>query len=653
MTTDCPGKKKSRSPFYILLSLLVSCSVFIYLFTRITIDEIISAIVQVPLNSIIMFVFFSLVMSTCRTWRYQLLLQSDSTDLRFLPLFLVTLVRNFFSDLLPARIGTLIYIYIVNKRLNVPLSLATSSFTLCFLFDIIAVSLLGVFVSLFYFSSSQMFLIVMGAALFILLCAFLVLSFLPWFLEQLGRLIGASRVVQRLHGGRLKVIIDDVGKEIRLTKEAGIYGRVFVLSLLVRFFKYVSLYILFIGLVIGLGENIKDFPLFKVVSGMIAAELSASLPVSGIAGFGAYEGTWALVFQLLGYSEKFAVVTSISHHLITQVYGYGLGALAMLVLLLPVMAPSERPSGMLIGKNKRFNFFWSKILLLIVIIAAVVIWLFPDIGLVRGKLPDGQQSSGNGNLAAFSDSLGSQLNLRGRIVFQRPDGIYVQSLGEMESRRIVEGGSYPRWSNDGQKIVFLKGDKVMIAGGDGKRVKRVAAAKKPRAVCFHPDGKRVLYIDGKAILIAGIHDSHVVKLLSGYNFRELDISDDGKKVAATVKRFNGYSVILFDLAGNKAETVTKGCSASLSPDGRMITANDSSHETLRIFDSGTLKLIDRVHAPPLDLFDNQKWSNDSDWLVSTSEKNGNNIFIHNISRDTAYQMTRSGDCDRGDLYIGR
>lgn len=653
MTTDRPGKKKSRSPYYIFLSLLVSCSVFTYLFTRITLDEITSAIVQIPLNSIIMFVFFSLAMSTCRTWRYLLLLQSDSTDLRFSSLFLVTLVRNFFSDLLPARIGTLIYIYIVNKRLNVPLSSATSSFAICFFFDIIAVSLLGVSASLCYFSSSRFFLIVMGAGLFIFLCTFLVLYLLPWFLEQIGKLIGKARLLHRLQGGRLKVIIDDVGREIKITKEAGIYGKVFALSLLVRFFKYVSLYVLFIGLVIGLGENVKDFPLFRVVSGMIAAELSASLPVSGIAGFGAYEGTWAFVFQLLGYSEKLAVVTSISHHLITQVYGYGLGALAMLVLLLPVMGPSERQSDSLGRKNKRFNFFWSKILLLIVIMAAAMIWLFPDIGFARGKLFGGQQLSGNGNPAAVSGSLGSQLNLRGRIVFQRPDGIYVQSLGEKESKRIVEGGSYPRWSNDGKKIVFLKESKVMIAGYDGKRVKEVAAAKNPRAVCFHPDGKRILYIDGKAIMIAGIRDSQVAKFLSGYNFRELDISDDGKKIAATVKSFNGYSVILFDLTGNKAETVTRGCSASLSPDGMRVTANDRSHKTLRIFDSGSLKLIDRIHAPALDLFDNQKWSNNSDWLVSTSEKNGNNIFIHSISRDTAYQMTGSGDCDRGDLYIGQ
>ena len=324
---------------------------------------------------------------------------------------------------------------------------------------------------------------------------------------------------------------------------------------------------------------------------MIAAELSASLPVSGIAGFGAYEGTWTFVFQLLGYSEKLSVVTSISHHLITQVYGYGLGALAMLVLLLPVMDSSERQISSISRKGKNLNFFWSKILILIVIMAAAMICFFPEIGFARGNLSDERQLKENENSVAVSGPLGSRLDLKGRIVFQRPDGLYVQSLGNMESRRIVKGGSYPRWSNDGKKIVFLKGNKVMIARYDGKRVKEVAAAKNPRAVCFHPDGKRILYIDGKTIMIAGIQDSHAAKFLSGYSFREFDISDDGKKVAATVKGLSGYSVIFFDLADNKAETVTRGCSASLSPDGMLVTANDRSHKTLRIFDSSGVQAL--------------------------------------------------------------
>ncbi|MCK5516831.1 MAG: flippase-like domain-containing protein [Desulfobulbaceae bacterium] len=652
MTIDRFGKK-SRSLYYIFLSLLVSCSVFVYLFSRITFDEITSAVVRVPLNTINLFVFFSLVMSLCRAWRYQLLLQTANINLRFTALFLVTLVRNLFSDLLPARIGTLVYIYIVNKRLNVPLSSATSSFAICFLFDIIAVSLLGVFTSLCYFSDSQTFFLVTGAGLFLLLCTFLVLYFLPWFLVECGKLIGRSRFLRGPRRDNLKKSIDEIGAEVNMTKQSGVYGKVFALSLLLRFFKYVSLYILFIGLISGLGESVKMFPLFKVVTGMIAAELSASLPISGIAGFGAYEGTWAFVFQLLGYSEKLSVVTSVSHHLITQVYGYGLGSLAVLALLLPAMATPGRYQDSKSGKEKVLSFFFVRLSILIVTVSAIMIWFFPEISFARDKSTDERRFKENGKPGAVLSLSEIPQELKGSIVFQRSDGIYVQVVGESKGKRIIEGGSYPRWSNDGKQIVFLKGNKVMIARFDGKRVKEVAVSKKPQAVCFYPDGEHILYIDGKSIMIANTRKFHVVKFLEGYNFKELDISDDGKKVAATVKNITGYSVKLFDLENSKVRTVARGCSATLSPDGRLVTSNESGHKTLRIFDSGSLKLTGRIHAPKHDLFDNQKWSNDSDWLVSTSEKKGNNIFIHKVSSDTAYQITVDGDCDRGDLFIDR
>ncbi len=132
---------------------------------------------------------------------------------------------------------------------------------------------------------------------------------------------------------------------------------------------------------------------------------------------------------------------------------------------------------------------------------------------------------------------------------------------------------------------------------------------------------------------------------------ELDISNDGKKVVVTVKSMKGYSVLLFNLATNKIKTVAHGCSASLSPDGKWLTTNDRHHKVLRIFDSASLKMVNGIHAPSKNCFDNHKWSNDHDWIVSTSEKNGNNIYIHRVSTDTAYKITVSGDCDRADLFI--
>jgi len=573
-----------------------------------------------------------------------LLLQATNTYLHFTSLFLVTLIRNLFSDLLPARLGTLVYIYIVNRRLKVPLSSAASSFTVCFFFDIIAVSILAVVISFCCFTHSKKFIVILIAGLLLLLFTYLIIFLLPMLFRQFGLLLDKLPLSLLFKNRKFKKSVEQVAVEIQLIKQTGIYGKIFTLSILVRIFKYMSLYLLFVGLIIGLSENIELFPFFKVIFGMISAELAASLPISGIAGFGMYEGTWALVFQLLGFSEKLSVITSVSHHLITQLYGYGLGALATLVLLLPCIGGSSfQLMGTLKATKTATSFFWIKVLLVIITVVAILGLLYPEMSFSRDSFQN--------KTTSYSLKEKKQLNIKGRLIYQRPDGIYSQSIDEREGKRILKGGKYPRWSNNGKKIVYISGKKIMIARHDGKHIKKIAVARKPRAVCFYPDGKNILFIDGKKIMIANIKSLKVAKFLEGYNFMELDISNDGKRVAVTVKSRRGYTVLLINLERNKVKTVAYGCSASLSPNGKWLTANDRHHKILRIFDSASLAMVNRIHAPSKNRFDNQKWSNDREWIVSTSEKNGNNIFIHRVSTDTAFKMTVSGDCDRGDLFI--
>jgi uncharacterized protein (TIRG00374 family) len=650
MNTD----SKKHTLYYTLLSLLVSVSACVFIFNRVALHEVLSAIAGVSFRAVFLFVLFSFAMSICRAWRYLLLLQSGHGRLRFSSLFFVTLIRNFFSDLLPARIGTLVYIYIVNKRLHVPMSSAFSSFAICFLFDIIAVALLAMTVSFGFFSEGRVFAIIISAGAVLCFIAFLLLHFLPELLHLSRRVIVHLKTFfwfDRQRKEKLLHFIAGLSKEIEKSKKDGTYVKVFVLSLVIRCFKYLSLYILFIGLIVGLGKDINMFPLVKVCGAMIAAELSASLPISGIAGFGAYEGTWSLVFQLLGYPEKLSILTAVSHHLITQVYGYALGVLSLLILLLPAMGLRKKQSGSESVMADRF--FWAKLSLLVSAVFVLLLCLFPQVDFVQGKDDTAYDTA--------ADLPSETLAIQGKIVFHKPDGIYVQRTGG-EKELIVRGGRYPRWSNDGEQIVFLQGDRVMVARADGGNVQEVATADKPGAVCFHPDGRHVLYTDGKAIMKGDTATKKISIFLEGYRFKEIDISNDGKLVAATVKGLTGFSVVLWNLATGKVKKVARGCSASLSPDGTRVTVNQHGHKTLALFDTTTLKMVGTINAPsdntPSDnsvdmLFDNHKWSNYGDWLVWTSEVNHHNIFIHSVASDIAYKITLDGDCDRGDLFVER
>jgi len=366
-----------RQAAYFTFSAAVTVGVFTYLLSHVPLSEIARILRSADRRGIAMFIILSMAMSVFRTWRYLLVLQVAGQRPPVTALFLVVLVRNFFSDLLPARLGTLIYIYITVSRLGIPFSAATSSYALAVLFDFIALAPMIALAALGVAASNELspgMLLAAGSLLAVL--TLMVLIALPrlfhlvrWTLERLVRLTHGRFATWRDAWARAE-------EDIIRARRAGIYLRMFILSVLVRVGKYGALYFFLYALARPMGYALKQLSVARVFIGLCASELAASTPVSGIAGFGAYEGAWALVFRLLGFPRHFAEVTSISHHLFTQAYGYSLGALALLLLLLPVFRrrpqspPGPRPHP---GRPDLFYLYLAGFLLLL---AAAIAALF-------------------------------------------------------------------------------------------------------------------------------------------------------------------------------------------------------------------------------------------------------------------------------------
>lgn len=296
--------------------------------------EIIS---QADRRGIFMFLVMSFSMSFFRTWRYCILLALSGSRPNSIALFLVVLVRNLFSDLLPARAGTLIYIFILNTRLGVALDLATSSFALAFLFDIISLTPILILALIFIDPASgiSILTILLGTLILAVLTAIILIK-LPKMFDWSARLSKKLPFVGENSRHILYDLFHRSDLDVRKVRDSGLYGRVFTLSILIRLTKYAGLYFLLFALLAPRGYSFSELNITKSFFGFCAPELVASLPISGIAGFGAYEGTWAFVFELLGFPADLAKLTGVSHHLFTQVYGYGLGLLAMLALSLPI-----------------------------------------------------------------------------------------------------------------------------------------------------------------------------------------------------------------------------------------------------------------------------------------------------------------------------
>ena len=238
-----------------------------------------------------------------------------------------------------------------------------------------------------------------------------------------------------------------------------------------------------------------------------------------------------------------------------------------------------------------------------------------------------------------------------RLLYQRPDGIYLRTLGQHQSVRLVEDAANPRWAPDGQSFAFLRGSRIMVHDLRDSSERVLAEVPRPRAVAFHPDGQKVLFTDGKSVKAVDLRGGPPIPLVTGPEFLELDVARQGDFFAATVKSALGYRVRRFDLPSGKATEMGRGCSASVSPDGRWITVNLDGHVRLSLRDSQTGAERGGLQAPAGLRFDNQKWSNHPGWLAAVAEGKRQDVFVQRVSDSRAWRITDDGDADRPDLFV--
>lgn len=282
----------------------------------------------------------ALLQGLFRAVRYRLLIRASGENctppLRHV--YLVTLTRNMLVDLLPARLGELSYVAMMNRGCRVSGKACLSSLGISFLFDFVALLFViaGVLAVQALTSSLQLWLVSVLAVLTIVVAAMAAVVFAGFEASLKLFRVFVSRI--RWRGVRRQTdraleFLETTAAAIASTRRAGILGKVLLLSLCVRATKYVGLYGLFLGVVRPSFPDLAGASFGGVLCALLGAEGGASLPIPAFMSFGVYEAGGMLALTLLGFPAAISTVAMLAMHIWSQGVDYLLGGVGFVVFL--------------------------------------------------------------------------------------------------------------------------------------------------------------------------------------------------------------------------------------------------------------------------------------------------------------------------------
>lgn len=305
---------------------IVISIVFIWiLLTQISLSEIILVLSKINLN--IFALGFCLYLSTYffRVLRFKILLNNK---IGFKKLFSIVCVHNLVNNLLPARTGELSYVYMVKKN-GVSTGEGIATLMIARIFDIIAISSLFFVSALFVGNLPVLLLNAVWMIAGVLAILILFLFSLAYKGEKVVKI--ADKILEKIKLKKFKIVgfllkkAEETVKNFETIKSKKVILYSFLLSLFVWYCLYSMNYVLLGGM--GL-----DLVIWIVVLGSTFSVISTLLPIQGIAGFGTYEGTWALAFIALGLTKEVAISSGFGVHIILVVYFLITGSFGLIMM---------------------------------------------------------------------------------------------------------------------------------------------------------------------------------------------------------------------------------------------------------------------------------------------------------------------------------
>lgn len=287
------------------------------------------------------FLFLYLIALYLRALRYRLLLRlSGEPNVPSLPqMALVTGIRNMVVDMLPARLGELGYVGLLNRGYGVRLEHCVSSLTIAIAFDLVALLVVVLLVVVKQLLGSGVEPWAIATAVSVLGVSTIAITGLFLLAPRITEWAASHALTEQPAQGRLQRLYQavvrlarDFGHSVLAVRASGATTTVLSLSVMIRLLKYFSIYLIFIAVAGPSFPALANLSVEKVVTALIGGELGASLPIPTFMSFGVYEAGSTLMFQLMGVGEEAsAFVTMLCVHIWSQLMEYIIGG-SLLVL---------------------------------------------------------------------------------------------------------------------------------------------------------------------------------------------------------------------------------------------------------------------------------------------------------------------------------
>lgn len=434
--------------------------------------SVLTSLRNTDISLLSLYIVISVITLIFRAHRYQLLIYiSGETKLpSFKQMLIVTGIRNMVVDMLPARLGELGYVGLLNRGYGVKLQNCISSLSISIAFDFIAVLIVVIFIVCKQMLGGELQAWAIGAMLMATIISAIAFAGLfiiaPWANSFLAKHFSA----QDSHSvwAKLLTLSDDFCRSLKTAQSAGKTLNVMVLSLIIRVLKYTGLYLLFQAIAAPNFADLAALPFEHTVGALIGGEIGASLPIPTFMSFGAYEAGSALVFQLLGLGNQAAAfVTILSVHIWSQVLDYTLGGL-FLITFLVVRNKKKTP----MQKSNTSNKWYKRVAISLTLIAgalffATQLWKTSKLGSIVA--PASGHVAGD-QLQWLNLSKTDVSSINGFVVFSsNRDGnhdIFKLELRDYKLTKLTDHShteTYPRISPDGKNLVFSRAHQPWVS----------------------------------------------------------------------------------------------------------------------------------------------------------------------------------------------